>query len=162
MYPPHPPAAPTPGPLPQSVGLTCMRSPYAVPVCGGMRTSEHPTAYTDRIQLPHTQTAYTDRIHIHRPHTPLGGRPRDGSGGGSGSSASPQVTCSWPLWSLLVAPGGPPGGSWWLLVAPGRSWWLLVAPGCPYRSALGSSRDHHQADPGCGRPRCCSCTHSPS
>ena len=158
---PSQPARPDPdGPPPQSVldlyalcvcGLLyalcvcalCMRSVYALCVCGGMRTCEHPTAYGYRIQPPHTT---------------LGGRPRDGSGGGFRKQRQ-------PTGDLQLAPLVAPGRSWslwWLLVAPGGSWWLLVAPGCPYRSALGSSRDHHQADPGCGRPRCCSCTHSPS
>ena len=42
--------------------LCCMRSVYALCVCGGMRTCEHPTAYSHRIRLPHTATAYSHRI----------------------------------------------------------------------------------------------------
>ena len=88
-----------------------------------MRTSEHPTAYTDRIHRPHTQTAYTDRIHH------WGGAPEMAAGGG-GFRKQRQPTGDLQLAPL--APLAAPGRSWPLLmalVAPGRSWSLLVAPG---------------------------------
>ena len=36
----------------------CMRSVYAVCVCGGMFTCPHPTAYGYHIRVPHTASAY--------------------------------------------------------------------------------------------------------